>query len=167
VLGLDANGKPLGKGMIEGGFGGSTGLNSLLAGVPTTRAHDLQTKLDTIRGNIGFDKLQDMRANSPTGGALGSVSEQENKTLQAVMGSLDQGQTAPQFRDTLVKLYGDLIKARDARKAAFDRQYASTGRPSGGGSAVAPPASAQRQTGQIYNTPRGPMKWTGTGWLPQ
>ena len=30
---------------------------------------------------------------------------------------------------------------------------------------AAPPA-AQRQAGATYNTPKGRMKWTGTGWLP-
>lgn len=29
-----------------------------------------------------------------------------------------------------------------------------------------PPPTTQRTAGQIYPTPRGPMKWTGTGWLP-
>jgi hypothetical protein len=33
--------------------------------------------------------------------------------------------------------------------------------------AVAVPPPAQRISGQVYATPRGPMKWTGTGWLPQ
>jgi hypothetical protein len=33
--------------------------------------------------------------------------------------------------------------------------------------AVAAPPPAQRISGQVYATPRGPMKWTGTGWLPQ
>ena len=28
------------------------------------------------------------------------------------------------------------------------------------------PAPAQRVSGRVYQTPRGPMKWTGTGWLP-
>ena len=37
----------------------------------------------------------------------------------------------------------------------------------------APPAAAspvppsQREVGKVYDTPRGPMKWTGTGWIPQ
>lgn len=29
------------------------------------------------------------------------------------------------------------------------------------------PPPAQRVVGRIYDTPRGPMAWTGTGWLPQ
>lgn len=37
---------------------------------------------------------------------------------------------------------------------------------SGQTTSAAPPPT-QRRAGQIYQTPRGPMKWTGTGWLPQ
>jgi hypothetical protein len=39
-------------------------------------------------------------------------------------------------------------------------------RAAGGRGATVPPA-ASRRPGQVYDTPRGPMKWTGTGWLPQ
>lgn len=31
---------------------------------------------------------------------------------------------------------------------------------------IAPPPMAQRTAGQSYQTPRGMMKWTGTGWMP-
>ena len=46
----------------------------------------------TIKGNVGFDKLQAMREASPTGGALGQVSELELKLLMSTIGSLDQAQ---------------------------------------------------------------------------
>jgi len=53
---------------------------------PASRLHDYLT---TIRANLGFDKLTQMRAESKTGGALGQVSEMENKLLQAVNGALE------------------------------------------------------------------------------
>ena len=28
------------------------------------------------------------------------------------------------------------------------------------------PPPQQRTQGRVYETPRGPMKWTGTGWVP-
>lgn len=31
---------------------------------------------------------------------------------------------------------------------------------------TAPPAMKDRKAGQVYQTPKGAMKWTGTGWLP-
>ena len=55
----------------------------------------------TIRANIGFDRLQRMRMESPTGGALGNVSNQELDSLQATLGNLDQSQSQQQFEDQL------------------------------------------------------------------
>ena len=40
----------------------------------------------------------------------------------------------------------------------------SGGPSTSGGQAGSIPAPAQRTSGQVYNTPRGPLKWTGTGW---
>ncbi len=70
---------------------GTTGFGDALSGVYGTDARSLEKTLDTIRGNLGFDELQRMRDNSPTGGALGQVSEMENRLLQSVLGALDQG----------------------------------------------------------------------------
>lgn len=68
----------------------STSFGASLANVPSTEAKRLSNLLDTIKANVGFSELQSMRAESPTGGALGQVSEMENKLLQSVLGSLDQ-----------------------------------------------------------------------------
>lgn len=84
---------------------GTTGfLGGLSDGVGGTPAHDLQATLQTIKGNIGFDRLQQMRDASPTGGALGQVSEQEMATLQAVLGNLDQSQSREQLQRNLKRL---------------------------------------------------------------
>lgn len=60
-------------------FGGSEEGPKALAG-----------KLQTIKANIGFDQLQEMRAESKTGSALGPVSDFENQLLQSVLGNLNQ-----------------------------------------------------------------------------
>ena len=78
--------------MDTDGFVPSTGFGGLLKSVPGTDAHRLGNLLQTIKGNIGFDYLQAMREASPTGGALGQVSNQELSTLQSVFGSLEQTQ---------------------------------------------------------------------------
>jgi hypothetical protein len=72
-----------------------------LSGVGGTAARNLRGSLDTIRANIGFDQLNQMRQASPTGGALGNVSNQEIAYLQAVMGSIDQAQTEAELRRNL------------------------------------------------------------------
>src|SRR5690606_32240519 len=58
-------------------------LGSMLSNLPGTGAHDVSSMLNTIRANVGFDRLKAMRSTSPTGGALGAVSDSENKMLQS------------------------------------------------------------------------------------
>ena len=40
------------------------------------------------------------------------------------------------------------------------------GTQAGGGTPPKVPPVDQRQANRTYMTPKGPMKWTGTGWLP-
>jgi len=68
----------------------TTSYGGMLANVPATESKRLSNLLDTIKANVGFSELQSLRDNSPTGGALGQVSEMENRLLQSVLGSLDQ-----------------------------------------------------------------------------
>lgn len=58
---------------------------------------DLESKITTIKANVGFDRLQKMREESPTGGALGQVAVQELVALQATLGSLDLDQSPEQL----------------------------------------------------------------------
>lgn len=74
----------------------TTGFGTMLSSVPTTAARDAQALAGTIKANIGFDRLQRMREESPTGGALGQVAVQELQALQSTLGSLDLGQSTDQ-----------------------------------------------------------------------
>lgn len=79
-------------------------LGSMLSNLPGTGAHDVSSMLNTIRANVGFDRLQAMRAASPTGGALGAVSDSENRMLQSTLGALEQSQSPQQFAQNLRRL---------------------------------------------------------------
>ena len=72
--------------------GWTTGYGSYLKALPESDARSVAALFETIKANIGFDKLHAMREASPTGGALGQVSERELTALQAVFGNLDQAQ---------------------------------------------------------------------------
>jgi hypothetical protein len=72
-----------------------------LAKLPQTDAKDLQEQIKTIEANIGFDRLQEMRNNSPTGGALGNVSNTELDLLTKSWRSLSQAQTPAQLKENL------------------------------------------------------------------
>jgi hypothetical protein len=84
--------------------GFTAGLGSYLSVLPATEAKDLSKRLTTIKANLGFDRLQQMRDASPTGGALGQVAVQELIALQSTIASLDQDQSPAQLRESLDKI---------------------------------------------------------------
>lgn len=90
------------------GFGAETA-----AGVGGTNAANMKAATDTIVASIAFDKLQAMRESSPTGGALGAVSDTEMGLLSAAIASLSQTQSPEQFAkhlDDVERIYGDVMK---------------------------------------------------------
>ena len=88
-----------------------------------TPAYDLYNTIQTIKANIGFDKLQDMRDNSPTGGALGQVAVEEIRRLESVLGSLDQSQSEEQFRENLQKVQDQVNDSWNAVTEGFEREF--------------------------------------------
>jgi hypothetical protein len=77
------------------------------ANIPGTEGRDLETALTTIKANLGFDRLQQMRDASKTGGALGQVAVKELEALQATVASLDRGQSPAKLKENLedIKYY--------------------------------------------------------------
>lgn len=115
----------------SGGVGplGTTGWGSLMSAVPGSDAGNLASTLNTIKANIGFDKLQAMREASPTGGALGQVSERENVLLQSVLGALDQSQSQDQFVANLQRLKQVLAERQQVRRQAFEQDFGGVRQP--------------------------------------
>jgi hypothetical protein len=90
------------KSLVSGTTSGLVGKGSSF--VPGTDAYNLNQRLLTIKANLGFDRLQQMRDASPTGGALGQVAVQELQALQATVGSLELGQTKQELQKNLDKI---------------------------------------------------------------
>ncbi len=88
------------KGLIGYDTVGPTGSRAL---APFDKP-SLEAKLNTIRANIAFDKLMKIRQSSPTGGAVGNVSDKDIALLQAVLGSLDTEQDPKQLQESLERL---------------------------------------------------------------
>lgn len=103
----------------------STGYGSMLDFMPETDARELRNMLDTVRANVGFDKLQRMRDASPTGGALGQVSEMENRLLQATSGALDPAQSN-QLRENLTTIKELYKRVLDEKQAAFESDFGAS-----------------------------------------
>ena len=91
-----------------------TGLTGAVArAIPGSPAMDAKALQDTIAASISFDRLQAMRNASPTGGALGSVTENELNLLQSTLGSISLSQSDEQLIENLnrlEKIYTDVMK---------------------------------------------------------
>tara|TARA_R100001443_G_scaffold44947_1_gene57876 strand:- start:4752 stop:6101 length:1350 start_codon:yes stop_codon:yes gene_type:complete len=85
-----------------------------------TPAKDLEAVLDVVRANIGFNKLQQMRSQSKTGGALGNVSNIELKLLQSVLGTLETTQKIRSLIPNLNDLYNNLVDLKNQIHRDYD-----------------------------------------------
>ena len=105
-------------------------VGSLLSNIAGTEARDFESRLTTIKANIGFDKLQAMRDASPTGGALGQVSEMELRQLNASMGNLENSQSPEQLRENLLAVraqYIRTIQAIEAQRQGYQQMQGGGG----------------------------------------
>lgn len=121
----------------------TTGLvGSAMKMVPGTQAFELKEHIKTILANVGFEELQQMRAESPTGGALGQVAVQELTYLQAVRGSLEQARSADDLKKVLERLEKFQSNAVERRQRAVDTAIRQLGLTRDAAGVVGVPAPA-------------------------
>lgn len=91
--------------------------------VPGSDAYNMRQNVNMIKANLGFDQLSAMRAASPTGGALGQVSNREIGYLQSTITSLDADQSPQQLSENLDKVvahynnWKNIVMAHRAERA--------------------------------------------------
>jgi hypothetical protein len=90
---------------------------------------------DKIMARGGFKELQDMRAASPTGGALGNVSNQEGTQLRAAFAAIDRKQDAGDVKNAIDTALADLQASKGRVREAYDMTYEYKG----GGAPTPPP----------------------------
>ena len=86
---------------------GATTMAALVGGSP---AADVKRLRDSLEANIAFNKLNELRQQSPTGGALGNVTDKDMDLLKAVVGSLSQDQSPRQFRENLLNVRAEFMR---------------------------------------------------------
>lgn len=116
-------------------------MGKIASGIPGSERADAEALVETIKANIGFDRLQAMREASPTGGALGNVTERELATLQAVMGNLSFGQSKQQLLQNLGRLEGIYRDILDKAARTGDGTFVPRA-PEGGAPSQAAPAAS-------------------------
>ena len=89
----------------------------------TAEGRAAQALYDSILARGGFQELAAMRAASPTGGALGNVSNQEGQQLKDAFGTLNRTQDASSLRTQLGRVADDVRGARQRVREAYDMTY--------------------------------------------
>lgn len=94
-----------------------------------------QALYDKIIAKGGFQSLQDIRNASPTGGALGSISNQEGQQLKASFSEIDQKMDAKDVRAaidrTIQKVAGSKQRVREGYELTYE--YRTPAAPAAGG----------------------------------
>ena len=89
----------------------------------TTQGREAQALYDKILARGGFQELQALRQSSPTGGALGNVSNQEGQSLRQAFGALDRTQDASSIRSEIDRLVENISGAKSRLREAYDMTY--------------------------------------------
>jgi hypothetical protein len=113
------------SGAITTGVVGNT-----LALDPGSQAAEMRRQVDTLKANASVENLNAMRQASPTGGALGSVSDKENAMLSNKLGALDPA--APNFLQQLEDYERTLLEVVHGPQAGRDIYEATRPLPSPG-----------------------------------
>jgi len=120
------------------GLSSITGLVAGRAPGVTAQGRAAEALYDKIMARGGFKELQDMRAASPTGGALGNISNQEGTQLRAAFAAIDRKQDAADVQKAIDIALGDLQASKGRIREAYDMTYEYKGMPASGGGGGAP-----------------------------
>lgn len=82
-----------------------------------------QALYDKIVAKGGFQALQDLRAMSKTGGALGNVSNQEGKQLTQSFAAISQIQDAKDVQAAIDQAIADIEGSKTRTREAYDATY--------------------------------------------
>jgi len=108
-------------------------------------AVDFKNELASIQANVAFDRLQQMREASKTGGALGAVSERELDLLMAAYGNIKQSTSPKKLKENL--LYIEKIMTKIENDPVASSFYYNT---SGGTAPLQTQATSGAQVGEPY-----------------
>jgi hypothetical protein len=137
------------------GLSGITGLVYGRTPAITANAREANALLKTILARGGFQALADMRANSPTGGALGNVSDTEGRYLRDSYGSFDTTQDTPAFQRAIDNAIAQAESSKLNIQQAYDDTYSYRQGAAPAGDASKPaalPAAASSQLKEGVNT---------------
>lgn len=89
----------------------------------TAESQAAQALYDQILAKGKFQELQNMRLASPTGGALGNVSNMEIQSLGQAFGALSRIQGKESFKAAIDDVIKQIQSSKERTKEAFDETY--------------------------------------------
>lgn len=128
-----------------------TGLIAGRAPGITKEGRAAQALYDKIMARGGFQALQEMRDMSKTGGALGNVSNQEGKQLQASFAAIDRRQDAADVKKAIDQAIADIEGAKARMREAYNDTYAYREQREGGAAPTAPAAPKPPAVGTVQD----------------
>ena len=105
---------------------GLSGISGLIYGrtpAVTKDARAAQALYDSIVARGGFQELQNMRASSPTGGALGNVSNQEGQYLRDAFAPINRTQDTADLSRSLTEAANATRVSKQRVREAYDLTY--------------------------------------------
>jgi hypothetical protein len=105
---------------------GLSGISGLIYGrtpAVTKEARAAQALYDSIVARGGFAELQSMRAASPTGGALGNVSNQEGQYLRDAFAPINRTQDTGDLKRALSNAANVARDSKQRMRDAYDMTY--------------------------------------------
>ena len=91
--------------------------------IPGSEAAGALARYKQVYAESAFSALNDMRKNSPTGGALGQVTENEEKLLAAASAAMDRSQNLQDFTKAADRYRAQLVQSKANIAAAYKTQY--------------------------------------------
>ena len=112
---------------VEEFLSGGLPLKEIRAGIgsniPGSLGAELKAALKSAKAFTSFSTLQQMRENSPTGGALGNVSNVELDLLQNAMGALDIGMGLPELLANLQEIKRRVIEQQSTAQRYYSEDF--------------------------------------------
>lgn len=102
----------------------------LASNLSSSNAAELRRQVDVLKSTGTIETLNAMRKQSPTGGALGNVTEGEGKMLAAKAGAIDPDSSAEQFQAQYKDYYRTLLRIVNGSKvgdAIYDEMFPTSG----------------------------------------
>lgn len=134
-----------------------TGWKAKLPALPGTAGMGIDARKTQLQGKVFLQAYGELKG-------AGAITEMEGKKAEQAVARLESAQT---YEDYLAALKD--LREVVAGGMTRHQQRTQLDRPGGGQRPAArtgggPPPLASRKVGQTYDSPKGPVIWTGSGW---